>query len=201
MDKIYECAAKFVALENCNYRFVVSQNRQSRELLLNFNDSDFFHLAGLHYLTDISLPQNRKNTLKDIIEKKKITDELLNKSRFYINSKPDKDIKSRIEELRFLEEYLDTNNIIRIYNTQNDKYLHSLINADYIIESQFKGSVDIVYIFLKSREENPEYLCVESFFKKDKITYGGNKLYWLLKEKITMNEHITLYKHKDYVHS
>lgn len=48
MDKIYECAAKFVALENCKYRFVVSQNRQSRELLLNFNDSDFFHLAGLH---------------------------------------------------------------------------------------------------------------------------------------------------------
>ena len=139
--------------------------------------------------------------LKDIIEKKKITDELLNKSRVYINSKPDKDIKSRIEELRFLEEYLDTNNIIRIYNTQNDKYLHSLINADYIIESQFKGSVDIVYIFLKRREENPEYLCVESFFKKDKITYGGNKLYWLLKEKITTNEHITLYKHKDYVQS
>lgn len=109
----------------------------------------------MNYLTDISIPQNRKDTLKNIIEKKKITDELLHKSRFYINSKPDKDIKSRIEELRFLEEYLDTNNIIRIYNTQNDKYIHSFIKADYLIESQLKGSMDIVYIFLKKREENP----------------------------------------------
>ena len=52
------------------------------------------------------------------------------------------------------------------------------------------------------------YECAAKFvalqnckYKKDKITYGGNKLYWLLKEKITMNEHITLYKHKDYVQS
>ena len=199
MDKIYECAAKFVALENYKYRFVVAQNRQTRELLLNFKDSDFFHLAGLHYLTDISIPQNRKDTLKYIIEKKKITDELLHKSRFYTNSRHDKNIKSRIEELRFLEEYLDTNNIIRIYNTQNDKYLHSFINADYLIESQFKGSQDIVYIFLKKHVENPDYLCIESFFKKDRITYGGDKLYWMLKEKTGPNEHITLYKHKNYI--
>lgn len=93
MDKIYECAAKFIALENYKYRFVVSQKRKSRELLLNFYDTDFFHLAGLHYLTDISIPKNRQDTLKNIIEKKKITDELLHKSRFYTHPKPDKDIK------------------------------------------------------------------------------------------------------------
>lgn len=198
MDKIYECAAKFVALENYEYRFVVSQNRKTQELLLNFHDTDFFHLAGLHHLTDISIPQNRKDALKNIIKKKKITDELLHKSRFYINSKPDKDIKSRIEKLCFLEEYLDTNNIIRIYNTQNDKYIRSFITADYLIESQLKDSTDIVYIFLKKREENPNYLCVESFFKKDTITYGGDKLYWMLKEKRGPTSCTTLYRHKNY---
>lgn len=72
MDIIYECAAKFVALENYEYKFVVSKNRKSWELRLNFCDSDFFHLAGLQYLTDINLPQNRKNVLKNIIEKKKL---------------------------------------------------------------------------------------------------------------------------------
>lgn len=198
MDRIYECATKFAILENYEYHFVVSQNRKTQELLLNFYDTDFFHLAGLHYLTDISIPQNRKDTLKNIIKKKKITDKLLHKSRFYINSKPDKDIKSRIEKLCFLEQYLDTNNIIRIYNTQNDKYIHSLIKADYLIESQLKDSTDIVYIFLKRRDENPNYLCVESFFKKDTITYGGDKLYWMLKEKKCSSGCITLYRHKNY---
>jgi hypothetical protein len=198
MDIIYECATKFVVLEEYEYRFVVSKNRKTKELFLNFKDSDFFHLAGLQYLTDISIPQNRKDTLKNIIENKIITDELLNKSRFYNKNHSDKNIKSRIEELRFLEEYLDTNNIIRIYNTQNMKYLQSMINADYIIESQFKNSPEIVYIFLKQREQDSKYLCPISFFKKEKITYSGDLLYWMLKEKIGKENSKILYKHDKY---
>lgn len=198
MEKIYECAAKFIALSNNEYRFVVSQNRKCIEFRLNFKDNDFFHLAGLHYLTDISIPQNRQDTLINIIEKKKITDELLMKSRFYNNPKPDKDIKSRIEELRFLEEYLDTQNIMRIYNTRNNKHIQSFINADYLIESQFKNSKEVVYIFLKTRSEDSSHLCIVSFFKKDTITYGGDKLYWILKEKITNGIRTILYCHPNY---
>lgn len=198
MDKIYDCAAKFIVLERYEYRFIVTQRRKSSELLLNFCDTDFFHLAGLHYLTDISIPRNRQETLRNIVEKKKITDELLHKSRFYTNPRPDKNVKSRIEELCFLEEYLDTNNIIRIYNTRNNRFLQSYINADYLIESQFRGSKDIVYIFLKERSENPAYLCVISFFKKDTVIYGGDKLYWMLKEKISAYGNTILYRHPNY---
>lgn len=103
MDLIYECAAKFVIIEDYEYRFVVSKNRKTWELIVDFCDGDFFHLAGLHYLTDISIPKNRKEILKNIIEKKKITDTLLQKSRFFTNPEQDKNIKSRIEELRFFE--------------------------------------------------------------------------------------------------
>lgn len=198
MDLIYECAAKFILLEQYEYKFIVSKKRKTYEIVLDFCDSDFFHLAGLHYLTDISIPRNRKETLKNIIEKNKITDSLLYRSRFFSNPEPDKDIKSRIEELRFLEEYLDTDNMIRIYSTRNTKNLHSNINADYIIESQFKGSQDIVYIFLKQRKENPDAYCVISFFKKGTVTYSGDSLYWMLKEKISFGNCITLYQHPNY---
>lgn len=156
MDLIYECATKFISLERYEYRFVVSKKRKTREIILDFHDTDFFHLAGLHHLTDISIPRNRKETLKNIIERRRITDSLLNRSRFFVNSESDKDIKSRVEELRFLEEYLDTDNFIRIYSTENMKYLQSYINAEYIIESQLQGEGKLVYIFLKQREENPE---------------------------------------------
>ena len=201
MDTIYECASKFTILKDYEYRFIISQKRKTQELLINFTDSDFFHLAGFHYLSDINIPQNRQNTINNIILKKKITDTLLHKSRFYTNPKPDKDVKSRIEELRFLEEYLDTNNIIYIYNTQNDHYLQSLIKADYLIESKLKNSNNTVYIFLKKRINNPKYLCVVSFFKKDKITYSGDKLYWMLKEKRMTNKSITLFRHPNYKES
>ena len=63
MDLIYECAAKFILLEQYEYKFIVSKKRKTWEINLNFCDSDFFHLAGLHYLTDISIPRNRKKTL------------------------------------------------------------------------------------------------------------------------------------------
>ena len=198
MDLIYECAAKFILLQQYEYKFVVSKNRKTREIILDFYDSDFFHLAGLHYLTDISIPRNKKETLKNIIEKKKITDSLLYKSRFFTHPEPDKDIKSRMEELRFLEEYLDTDNLIRIYSIQNMKYLQSYITADYMIESQFKGASDVVYIFLRQRKEDPNTYCVTSFFKKDTVTYSGDSLYWMLKEKKNSNQCVILYKHPNY---
>lgn len=198
MDLIYECATKFSSLKRYEYRFVVSKKRKTQEIILDFHDTDFFHLAGLHHLTDISIPRNRKDILKNIIEKRKITDSLLYKSRFFVNSESNKDIKSRVEELRFLEEYLDTDNFIRIYSTDNMKYLQSYINAEYIIESQIHGEEKGVYIFLKQREENPESYCVTSFFKKGTVIYGGESLYWMLKEKKDSNGCITLYRHPDY---
>lgn len=198
MDLICECATKFILLERYEYRFVVSKKRKIREIILNFHDSDFFHLAGLHHLTDISIPRNRKDTLKNIIEKRKITDSLLYRSRFFVNSESDKDIESRVEELRYLEEYLDTDNFIRIYNTENMKYFHSNIDAEYIIESWLPGTREGVYIFLKQREESPLMYCAVSFFKKGTVIYGGEALYWMLKEKRDLHQCITLYQHPNY---
>ena len=65
---------------------------------------------------------------------------------------------------------MDTDNFIRIYSTDNMKYLQSYINAEYIIESQLQGTV----------------------------IYGGESLYWMLKEKKDSNGGITLYRHPDY---
>ena len=200
MDIICECAENYNKLKKNIYRFVVSKNRKTWEIKLNFEDKDFYHLAGFHYLTDISIPKSRKNTLKEIINKRRITDELLYKSKLFESPESNKNIRTRIEELRFLEEYLDVENYIRIYNTRNDKYLHSSIDSDYIIESRLKDKNYSVYIFLKKRRESPEYLCVNSFFKKENITYGGDNLYWMLKKKITDTECQIIYKHPDYTY-
>ena len=184
MNRIYEAAAKYVALEQYEYEFVLSHKRRKNRIRVNFKDEDFFHLTGMQYLTDIDVPRNKKKVLNAILFKKIISDEVLQKSKFFHHSKHDKDIKNRISELRFLEEYLDNNNIIRIFTTHNQKDLCSQINAEYIIESQMLGSSDKVYIFLKQRSNDPEYYCVISFFKKDRVAYGGDILYWMQKKKI-----------------
>lgn len=188
MDRIYEAAAKYVALEQFEYEFILSHNRRKKRIRVNFKDEDFFHLTGIQYLTDIDIPRNKKKLLDAILFKKIISDEVLQKSQFFHYPKHDKDIKSRITELRFLEEYLDNNNMIRIFTTRNQKGLCSQINAEYIIESRLLGSTSTVYIFLKQREDDPEYYCVISFFKKDRITYGGDILYWMQKKKIRIHD-------------
>ena len=50
MDKISECASSFKKLCDVSYKFIVSFQRKTREINLNFQESDFFHLAGLQYI-------------------------------------------------------------------------------------------------------------------------------------------------------
>ncbi len=75
MDLIYDAAAKFLVLEQFKYHFVVSQKRKLQVINLNFIDTDFFHIAGLHYLTDIVIPQDRTRTMDEILIKHTISDQ------------------------------------------------------------------------------------------------------------------------------
>lgn len=183
---------------NVKYEFHVSDKRKIKKLLLSFSQKEFFHLAGLQYLKDIALPKNRNTTIQDILDKK-ITDELLEKSKYYVNSlKEEKNIRDRICELQYLEQYLDTNNIIKIFSVKDTPFLYSDINADYVIESSLIQRSKTVYIFLKERKEQQGVYCIVSFFAKKNLTYGGFKLYWMLKRKFMLGQSVTLYQHDNY---
>lgn len=199
MDLIYQAAAKYVALQQYEYEFVLSHRRKTRKIKLSFSNKEFFHLAGLQHLTDIQIPRNKNKTLDYILFSRAITDETIGKSKFFREKIPEGNIKSRIEELRFLEEYLDTDNIIKIFSIKNQRYLSSLIDADYIIESQISPGIT-VYIFLKCINDATGECKLISFFKKENIAYGGDILYWMMKTKhnIFTDKNIILYKHPNY---
>lgn len=200
MDIIQECAAHFLNLVNTtSYVFHVA-NRNVRVVSLDFRAEDFYHLAGFQYLTDISIPRNKKKILSWILnEDDPVTDEYLRKSEFYKGKINDeKDVSKRISELRFLEQYLDENNLIRIYSPKDGPRNNSFIKCDYIIESQLKNSYTIVYIFLKHRNGKESPCAVISFGVKKNVSYGGQKLYWMLKNKIVNGICYTLYRNIRY---
>ena len=181
-----------------SYEFRVSEKRKIKRILLDFSQKDFFHLAGFQHLKDVSLPRNRAKTVEYILNRK-ITDETLLKSKYYYRrEKDEKNIRGRIGELRYLEEYLDTNNIIKIFSTKEFFCLHSTIDAEYIIESSLPERKKTVYIFLKERREKLGIYCIVSFFEKGNLTYGGNKLYWMLKKKFSEDETMILYQNPNY---
>ena len=200
MDIIQECAAHFLNLVNTTSYVFHLANRNVRVVSLDFRAEDFYHLAGFQYLTDISIPRNKKKILSWILDENvPVTDEYLMKSEFYSGKVNDeKDISKRISELRFLEQYIDENNLIRIYSPKDGPRNNSFIKCDYIIESQLKNSPTIVYIFLKHRNGKDSPCTVISFGVKKNVSYGGQKLYWMLKNKIVNGVCYTLYRNKQY---
>lgn len=200
MNKIQECAARFLNLVNTTSYIFHLANRKVRVISLNFDRKDFHHLAGLQYLTDISIPKNKKDTISWILDKNKpVSDEYLAQSRFYKGKTDDeKDIENRIANLRLLEQYLDEDNYIRIYSPKNGPRNNSLIQCDYIIESQIKGSQTTVYIFLKHRCGSGSPCGIISFGVKKNVSYGGQNLYWMLKDKIINGTRLTIYQHPKY---
>ena len=197
MDVIYECADSFSKLLSKKYNFVVSKKRKIISFTVDFAETDFYNLAGFQYLNDLDIERDPRNTI-NVIKKHEITDEMLKKSKHYTcSSDEERDVEARIDRFRFMEQYLDINNLIKIFSVRNDKDLHSAIKADYIIESQLPGTNKTVYIFLRKRQEKDTF-CVVSFFEKKRVAYGGEKLYWMLKEKIHDGTREILFQHKNY---
>lgn len=196
MDKIYECADNFIKLENKKYHFVFTQNRKTRDIILDFYATDFRHATGLHYISDIVIEQNPTKMIESILRKDKpgITDEKLQKSKKYKEVSPfSGSIEERISDMRFLEKCLDTSDYMRIYQIQP---YGSQIDAEYYIESHCKEINSNVYIFIRKRKESDNYVIV-SFFRK-KHVFTGTNTYWMLKEKIDDTKIMQLYKNPKY---
>ena len=76
---------------------------------------DFSHMAGLHYLKDIDIPKNIVK-LRPKIEDGSINDEHLRKSKMYNASSDNvKDVESRIFNIRYIEQFLDSRNLVFNY--------------------------------------------------------------------------------------
>lgn len=193
MDIIFECGQNFQNLLDVKYHFAISVKRKIKNLTIDFQPEDFRHASGLHYIDDISIENNPSKTI-DAIMSKKITDEILNKSSKYtIAIKDFGSVKERITEMRYLENYLDKSDFIRIYQMQD---FGSLIDAEYFIEASNINRNSTVYIFLRKRIENDNYVMV-SFFKKHS-TYKGQATYWMEKLKEKGSIVTELYKHSNY---
>lgn len=172
MDKIYECANNFNHILKTKYLFTIVSRRKLKKLVLDFETKDFRHIPGLHYVDDISIENNPSKLIQAVLEGS-VTDEILEKSNKYIKtSREGGSIKERVQELCYLEEYLDTSDFIRIFEMQD---FGSLIKADYFIEASISQRHTTVYIFIRKRQENDNYVVV-SFFKKSTV-YRGSSVY------------------------
>lgn len=201
MEIIQECARNFKALSaSTSYTFHTSLGKKISVFDIDFKIGDFHHAAGLQYLSDINIPRNVNKAVPWILdEKKPITDEYLAKSKEYkgkINQ--ERDVELRISELRFLEEYLDQENIVYIYSPKDSPSNNSIIPCDYIIKSHSLRRNQTVFIFLIHRAGKDSPCRIISFGVKKNVEYGGIYQYVMLKDKIKNGIRVNVYRHPKY---
>ena len=175
-DKLQRCALAFQNLIDIQYEIIIGRKSQIYKIILNFSETEFVHLAGLHKLVDNEFfrTSSRKKVFDYAVNGKISYDSLAKSENFDF-------VKERIEYFEFLESMLDSNNIIFKYNAK--KNVFSLIQADYLLKSSH-DSRDI-YIFLDRLENSDSHFCRSFFPKGDKdYTVGQAKYTLLYKKKI-----------------
>ena len=175
-DKLQRCALAFQNLIDIQYEIIIGRKSQIYKIILNFSETEFVHLAGLHKLVDNEFfrTSSRKKVFDYAVNGKISYDSLAKSENFDF-------VKERIEYFEFLESMLDSNNIIFKYNAK--KNVFSLIQADYLLQSSH-DSRDI-YIFLDRLENSDSHFCRSFFPKGDKdYTVGQAKYTLLYKKKI-----------------
>ena len=132
---------------------------------------------------DIDIPKTPR-LLFDKIKSEKISDAYLKQSVFYFKIEESyAKVKDKISGLRFLEQFLESKNLICKYIKYRNIY--SKIDADYLIKSTVNHIM--AYLFLKKRNRRNNDYCICSFFVEPESEYKGINVYWLYKSKIDLD--------------
>lgn len=195
MGNIQNACIKYKNLLDKEYYFILGRKQKETYIQLNFSKIEFYHICGLHKLSDIlELNNPNKSQIFDDIFDGKITSELCKKSTHY------SEIDERIALIENLENFLDSNKTIFKFNNLTNTF--SLIEADYILKNS--DTYKNMYVFISKEGKNSNTYFCRSAFPRDKSERDyaiGHTSYTLLyKEKIDLltNERQVLYTHPSY---
>lgn len=177
MDELQKCALAFKKMLDFEYICVLGRKNKIHEIRIAFNTYDFLHLAGLQYIDSPLLRGNRERIFKNIL-KGEIT-------LLQLPEISDKNKMERIHYLTFLEDFMDSNNMVFKFEKDrcliNQQAVHTRIKADYLLKNNYEGVP--LYFFLV--QEDNKYIGISFFADREKDYSIGQQNYTLLyKEKI-----------------
>ena len=178
MGDILTSANAYSNLLDIEYQLILGRKNKTAALSIFFDESQFFHLAGLQYLTDrvTILFGDRAQLFKRILSGK-ITSQQIESSSFY------PEIKDRIDFLAYLESIMDSHKTIFKYNPKLE--LFSAIQADFLMKNEIK--MRNIFTFLSFDKITGKYFC-RSFFPQTDKDYSERQTTWTLLYKKKINK-------------
>lgn len=181
VDELLKSAKAFENLLNIKYHIILGRKGKTVEFEIDFDKTDYFHLVGLHYLSDMpNLKRNRDEIFNKIIAGD-ITYSQLEKSVFFYDSSNRYGINMRITHFSDIENILDSNDTVFKYSKDRSRF--SNIDASYLLTAYSNN--EKIYLFLADEKYRSGKVCM-SFFPKRNTDYEFNqiKMTLLYKEKI-----------------
>jgi hypothetical protein len=171
MDDLMASAKAYAELTNKEYIMTIGKKNQNRQFKLIFTNTDFKHLAGIHKLTDLDIHNSKADAVLNYALNGALTVEDLRIS-YHFN-----EIKERMENLKNLENYLDSN--MPVFKWDTNKCGYSRINADYVLKENVPNDRK-AYIFLKEKWDlgTVKKLKIEEIKKESAISFFLAKRDW-----------------------
>ena len=180
---IKSAALVFQELLDYEYKIKIVQNRHKKpiDLVLRFDESNFHHLCGIHYLADLKTRYENSSLVFKKILSDKYTDEMFTQSKDYDY------IKSRVECLENLKNILENNNST-IFKYNSSQRRNTKIDFDFLIK-QLDDNGKSYYFVIKDKKEKGTYVgcsCFGRTFADDDYAKGHTAYYILQKTKINI---------------
>ena len=190
MDNIYRAASEYRKLNGFEYKIIVGYKGKATEILLRFDIHNFYHLCGLHKLTDIFRSNENRIEFFNNILGNRISDNDLAKSKFYLKERVD----DRIKRVANLSSLLD-NGISEIYKYNNNANSRSKIKGDFLIKSITPDN-NTVYFVLKKDLMLPDKHFGITIFSRSKseedftLGHTRNTLLYVSKTPLINNKEL-----------
>lgn len=144
MDHLQAAAIAYQALLSKEYHLSLGFKGRKTEIQLTFQKTEFKHLTGVQKLVDTIYPQMPADLFFEESLCGSITCNDLEASCFYL------DMRNRLEQLKYLEFYLDANMLPFGWDLKRVPKGMSRIHADYLLCENSALSEKAYIFFLKN---------------------------------------------------
>lgn len=191
LDLLNKALEAFQELLNIQYNITVARKNNKYLLNLVVLERNFYHMAGLKYLSDVALAIETPNFYSSIV----------------VGGDESENIKNQLVESRHFEKIVGRLYALidlrdNFYNAKDNKHYkfvgkgygnYTSIEYDYIIESEYKSTVYYYFLRYDEKSENSNQCVIVSLFTKGiaDLTKGQARLTLLEKVEINKNTNKT----------
>ncbi len=160
MDLLYDAAAVWDRLLGYKYDMICGRKGKQYSIVLDFEASEFHHLAGFPHMKDLVLPVrfSQSKTLSKVLAGV-VTEQMIAKSKNY-----DSVIRSKLEAVIRLEQLLNSRFQVYLFDQKKSPF-YTKIQAKYMLVDE---ETQVVFLFTDTDDGGATYFARSAFVMGDR---------------------------------